>query len=796
MAIALHLPSTPASLANSSDSFPSYSIISTPPMSRTTPRRRITPRATLISTLQNFGSHSIRFRTPHSPTTISAPPFSSSTPPQTMNTGTPTADLDFIIADRQRLDITSLTDLANYHTHFLAVTNFLISKHRLSQIEQQRAYPRGFPPALWSKISHRLHLKFIDHYLDDPYPITDVYAAARFVLHSTRSTSPTLSSTAPSPTPSTLDPVVNTAQLGTILAEFTKSIVAAINSTHRRPRAASSLADTAPRKLECTFCGKNHFIRNCDLVEEYRLAGKLKHSIDGKVILPTGAFVPRCIPGRYLKERIDEWHRRHPGQLAAASISYGTMLHSVPTSCAAPSPLVSTYSCTQSPAEVRITELEAEIARLRSKRPDVTSPINARLQPYSTAAPTTPTRKLSPAPRIARLDHSFAQSSRSATYSPTAPHSTLPFAVPVPAFAHSAPHHSFSVPFSPRVVQQSAPPSDTTYTARPAFVGAPSSFTALRNIPNDVYFGAEHVQTAHSLSRSSPSVALAPGDQEHVSSLPAPPAALSTRYSESLGLVAIVPAHTSITAPPCRSDTPPSSIWPFTSLSTVAHASEPQEHVAPHSDRSNMFQTCTETASVTNTQSDSSLAVAPCLVDQEHITPSLTRSAAPPRVPTLPPAHAASIDTPISNLAPLCRSYAPPLIIQPSTSSRAASNTIEPRKQRPSSSDSPSHIPTRSPSPSVANTPHISAKSLYTSSLFIPTSPPLPTSSPPRFSSYKTPHRFRRRLSRCATRSVRANHFYSPFTSSFARPRSPVDPLLQYTSRRLDASHTHTPNSI
>ncbi len=58
------------------------------------------------------------------------------------------ADLDFLIADRLRLDITSLTDLADYHAQFLAVTSFLISKHRLSAIEQQRFYPRGFPPAL------------------------------------------------------------------------------------------------------------------------------------------------------------------------------------------------------------------------------------------------------------------------------------------------------------------------------------------------------------------------------------------------------------------------------------------------------------------------------------------------------------------------------------------------------------------------------------------------------------------------------------------------------------------------
>ncbi len=332
-----------------------------------------------------------------------------------------------------------------------------------------------------SKVAHRLQLKLIDHYPDDPYPITDVYAAARFVLHSTRSTSPTISSTEPLPSSSSLDTVVNTAQLGTILAEFTKSIIAAINSTHRRPRAAPSLADTAPRKLDCAFCGKEHFIRNCDLVEEYRLAGKLKHNVDGKVILPTGAFVPRYIPGRFLKDRIDEWHCRHPGQLAVASISYGPMFNTISTSCAAPPPLVSTYSYTKSPAEARITEIEAEIARLRSKRPAVTSPIIPRLQPFDTAAPTIPTRELSFAPRTPCLDHSVAPPSLAAVVLHPESNFTQPRTFSVPEFDHSAPRHPLSVPFSPRVVQQPAPPSDTTSTARPAFVCTSSTSHAPRS---------------------------------------------------------------------------------------------------------------------------------------------------------------------------------------------------------------------------------------------------------------------------------------------------------------------------
>ncbi len=258
-------------------------------------------------------------------------------------------------------------------------------------------------------------MKFIDHLPDDPHPISDVYAAARFVLHGTRSASPICLSTAPSRVPSSLDNVVKAEQLGTIFTEFTKSIIAVINSS--QPRAASSLTGAAPRKLECAFCGKEHFIRNCDLVEEYSRDGKIKRNVEGKVILPTGAYVPRDIPGKFLQERIDEWHRRHPGQLAAASILYSTLLNSVSTPQAAPLACIPSQTHSQSPAESRIAALEAEIARLCAKRPAVTSLINSRLQPFDTAVPTMATCQLSPEPRALHLDHALLDPNRVAIFS-------------------------------------------------------------------------------------------------------------------------------------------------------------------------------------------------------------------------------------------------------------------------------------------------------------------------------------------------------------------------------------------
>ena len=52
-------------------------------------------------------------------------------------------------------------------------------------------------------------------------------------------------------------------------------------------------------------------------VQEYIQLGRCKHSSEGKIVLPCGSFVPRDIPGDFLKVRIDEWHRRNPERLRA-----------------------------------------------------------------------------------------------------------------------------------------------------------------------------------------------------------------------------------------------------------------------------------------------------------------------------------------------------------------------------------------------------------------------------------------------------------------------------------------------
>jgi hypothetical protein len=56
----------------------------------------------------------------------------------------------------------------------------------------------------------------------------------------------------------------------------------------------------------------------------YIAAGKCSRNQDGKLVLPSGVFVPRIIVDCNLAEQFDEWHQQNPGQLATMQPSSNT----------------------------------------------------------------------------------------------------------------------------------------------------------------------------------------------------------------------------------------------------------------------------------------------------------------------------------------------------------------------------------------------------------------------------------------------------------------------------------------
>ena len=304
------------------------------------------------------------------------------------------ADMDKVVGERSRLGVISLGDLGEYYRQFLAITRFLRSKNRLSEAEQSRAFARGFQPDLWNRIASRLQLKLPDHFPDDPYNLDDIHEAARYVLHGTPSTilmnsiqaTSTSASSAASPT-HTEAPIKNE-EILQLVERMIESFMKAVPSQNSE---RTNTGDRPPRRPGCHFCGSlEHFVSDCPVVSDYIRAGKCKRDVNNRIILPTGAFIPRNIPGALFKDRLDEWHRRNPNQLAAGQLMLGVISNTISEPPASASLTLATRHThpnllndslapsTQLTAQERIQSLEHELFQLKGRQAD--APIRTRAQ--------------------------------------------------------------------------------------------------------------------------------------------------------------------------------------------------------------------------------------------------------------------------------------------------------------------------------------------------------------------------------------------------------------------------------
>jgi hypothetical protein len=73
-------------------------------------------------------------------------------------------------------------DLGKYHCCFLLISWYLVRKNCLSTQEQSCFFFKGLPTQLEGQVQQQLQQKFINHFSDDPYELTDVYDMVRYIL--------------------------------------------------------------------------------------------------------------------------------------------------------------------------------------------------------------------------------------------------------------------------------------------------------------------------------------------------------------------------------------------------------------------------------------------------------------------------------------------------------------------------------------------------------------------------------------------------------------------------------------
>ncbi|EED78208.1 predicted protein [Postia placenta Mad-698-R] len=335
------------------------------------------------------------------------------------------ADMDQLIGERARIGIHNAADLGCYYRDFMAITKHLIAQHRLSTIEQSRAFLRGFQPALLTRLETRLHLKHPDHYADDPYTMAEIHAAATFILHGTSSTPTTAANQATaltSNTSTTVPPgMIKTEDISMIIESLSRMIATLIQPTthamhNHAPAPRQQAAVHAPASLRRSTFG----------------TASANGTPTARSFFQTEVSAPHTIPGLTIRDRIYEWHRRNPAAPAAP-----TMLFEIDDRST-----VQTFTLNTSS---RIEALERELLQLRKQRE-----VFDGVEILQRKKPTTPA-----VPKSAEASGSGTSKGvavPSSTSTSTAPPLTIPAAAPAPS--SSPPTQSTSQPTT-----TSAPPA-------------------------------------------------------------------------------------------------------------------------------------------------------------------------------------------------------------------------------------------------------------------------------------------------------------------------------------------------
>ena len=76
-------------------------------------------------------------------------------------------------------------ELGEYYCHFILILWYLISKNCLLTQEQSWTFFRDLQLQLEAKVRQQLQQKHINHFPDNPYPITNIYDTVSYVLMGT-----------------------------------------------------------------------------------------------------------------------------------------------------------------------------------------------------------------------------------------------------------------------------------------------------------------------------------------------------------------------------------------------------------------------------------------------------------------------------------------------------------------------------------------------------------------------------------------------------------------------------------
>jgi hypothetical protein len=188
---------------------------------------------------------------------------------------------------------------------------------------------------------------------------------------------------------------------------FLKVLMPQKSTTTHASSSTNAQAMTTLDLLRCAFCGQSgHSIAQCLVCTDYITNEKCKRNPEGKIVLPNGQYTPHSIPGRFIKDRIDEWHKCNPVKSTSSSLMYEINPVEMSSQTSVATNMVSTTSTNAFTVDQHIAALEQEIFNLRNAKRtfdgvEILEPACAN-KPNPTEQPKAPESTTKPVPPLSQ----------------------------------------------------------------------------------------------------------------------------------------------------------------------------------------------------------------------------------------------------------------------------------------------------------------------------------------------------------------------------------------------------------
>ena len=227
-------------------------------------------------------------------------------------------DAEDLVSRWQAHGFPTIGDWSSFYREFLAISSWLKSKNKMSDGERDRLAWRAIPDSAKPAVSQRLQIKNPDVVLGE-WTAHAVNEAMTFLLSGTSSSTSSFRANSVTPSPGVASSTsVKIEETNQLLAQLVKALI-----DQRATPAVAPARSTMSGSTTCHYCSEvGHQIAQCPRVEEDAQKGLCRRNAEGRIVLPSGAFPPRSLTGNNMRERIQEWHKLHPGNVAVGMLSY------------------------------------------------------------------------------------------------------------------------------------------------------------------------------------------------------------------------------------------------------------------------------------------------------------------------------------------------------------------------------------------------------------------------------------------------------------------------------------------